>query len=72
MPRKRGEPTDQQVIALWLAEQDPETRVRIQVTADAMRARFNENTPNERNTMGEGTALEILYRIGRRAQGGFS
>ena len=64
MPRQRGELTDQQVIALWLKEQDPATQERIKALSHGIRVRLNGRTPKPRETIGEGAALELLYRIG--------
>ena len=72
MPTKRRTSgdnlTDQDVLYLWLEAQDPETRVRIKVLADAMRDDFVARGQNGRQTLGAGGALEVIYRIGRRMQ----
>ena len=68
MPRQCGEPTDQQVIALWLKEQDPETRVRLMALADGMCKEIADRSTNKRQHLGPGGALELLYRVGRKMQ----
>lgn len=69
MPRQRGEPTDQQVIAAWYSELDKPTKDRIRALSHGLRARFNGRTPKPRIPMGEGAALELLYRIGQHEKG---
>lgn len=67
---RHKELTDQQVIALWLKEQDKPTRDRIRALSHGIRVRFNGRTPKPRISMGEGAALEILYRCGQHEKKG--